>query len=253
MKLKPLELLLGLGALLLLFGKRSASRSSSKVNEMTFSGQLFTKNADFDAKVMVIATDIAGEGAKQEKIERVFNYLMAHMKSESGLDPTAHVNYNRKTKKFSYGLTGTDTIYDGVGEDTRTIGGGLFGLMRRWCNPPICSVPFDSFMLLSDLEQLDCFHNSIKPYRGKINSFADMRMTGFSPKFVGSAPSRVLYADDPLNPKDAYSANYFADTNKNGKIEAGELYDKWNANYNKWTAKAVKSGKPIQVTTASGK
>ena len=198
------------------------------MNEKTLEGQIFTVSEAFDNKVYEIA----------KLLQTDPNYIFAHFYSESGCNPRAHVNYS--DGKWTYGLTDVASI----GRATK--GGGLFGLMRQFCKPPIYSGSFEQFMLDSAVNQIEAFYQMVKRYTGKIHSFADVRMIGFAPKFLNATDATVMFIDKPGN-ADAYSANYMLDTNKNGSIEAGEVRVKWVNRWNKWVEATVKSGKPKQL------
>lgn len=213
----------------ILFVLSGGAKVVEKINEDTYDGQLYTVSEEFDKELQA--------GSKALGIDP--KHVEGHLYMESGLNPRAHVNF--QNGKWVYGLMDEASI------NSNTRGGGLFGLMKQFCKPPIWNGTFLEFMHASRIEQLRAFFRMIARYKNKIKTFSDMRMVGFAPKYLGASENTVMFRDDPDNPRDAYSANYWLDTDKNGSIEVDETTYKWKKAYNKMIANAKRHGGPKQI------
>jgi hypothetical protein len=152
-------------------------------------------SSEFSQRVIDIAREVKTDPS----------FLMTQFYGESRFLPQAHLNSDGKSR----------TDLASIGK--KTIGGGLFGLMRQWAKPAV-GVGFDTFILMTDLEQLEYARVFYGKAKGKLRTMNDVFIYTFYPKALGKADSYVI----GIKGEPAYDQNKQMDTDKDGVITKGE-------------------------------
>jgi len=121
-------------------------------------------------------------------------WLMAVMKTESGLNPQA-VNPTSNATGLIQFMPDTAA---GLGTST----GALFNM--------------------SNVEQLDYVERYLSAYKGKMHNFIDVYFAVFFPKAIGKPKSWTL-STDTLSASRIAQQNPIFDTNRNSKLTVGEV------------------------------
>lgn len=203
-------------------------------NLQPFEGQLFTFSKEFDAAVMSMAKRLMPHLKPQD----AFNIIMFNFWCESGIHAQAHVNPNPDKKSgFDFGL------HDRASINSKTHGGGLFGLIRKYADSYIPKgMVFEDWLQLDEMEQLKAAEKWLAPKAKYIKEPQDIRMVGFAPAKLGMDDDTALYIEGGK----AYKAHKNLDTNFDGIITLGEFekisIDKWN----KYVTKSKEKGSPLR-------
>lgn len=206
-------------------------------NPDPFEGQLFTVSDAIDDAFYEMGKETMPNIPPKEAL----NLGMFAAYSESGLNPQAHVNGpDVKGGKNKMGLTDRASI------GPKTIGGGLFGLMRRFAPAYIGDMTFEEWLNEDILGQLPAMRLWLKASKGRIKTPVDIRYWGFAPKYIGAKPGTIVYPEGSA----AVSANIWADTNGDGAISSEELAARWVTAWNKHVAYAKAHGGPRQMKAA---
>jgi len=148
----------------------------------------------FITKVLEIAEDVGTNPS----------WLMTQFWGERRFQPQANL---------TNGVSSADPLRIGK----KTIGGGLFGLMKQWSKPAL-GVNFYDFMKMTDLEQLDVAHKFYAKAKGKLKSMDDVFTYTFWPAALRSKSSFVLMTKGD----GVYEQNKQMDVRKVGFITKGD-------------------------------
>ncbi len=132
-------------------------------------------------------------------------FLMTQFYGESRFNPQAQLNSDGRSR----------TDWGSISK--KTIGGGLFGLMRQWAFPAL-GVKFDDFIQMTDLQQLEFARKFYLKAKGKLRTMNDVFTYTFFPKALGKPDSYII----AVRGEPAYDQNHQMDTDGSGKITKGE-------------------------------
>jgi hypothetical protein len=149
---------------------------------------------DFIKKVIEIADEVGTNPS----------WLMTQFWGESRFQPQANL---------TNGVSSNDPSRIGK----KTIGGGLFGLMKQWSKPAL-GVNFSDFMKMTDLEQLEVARKFYGKAKGKLKSMDDVFTYTFWPAALHKKSNYVLMRKGD----GVYEQNKQMDVRKVGYITKGD-------------------------------
>ena len=149
---------------------------------------------EFLAKVIEIA----------DEVDTNPSWLLTQFWGESRFNPQANL---------TNGVSSGDAARIGP----KTIGGGLFGLMKQWAKKAL-GIDFYDFMKMTALEQLEVARKFYAGGKGKLRSMNDVFMYTFWPAALGRKDSFVLMRRGD----GVYEQNKQMDTTGDGVITKGE-------------------------------
>jgi hypothetical protein len=125
--------------------------------------------------------------------------------------------YGESRFKAQANLTAGKSSDDPARIGKKTIGGGLFGLMKQWAKPAL-GVDFYDFMKMTDLEQLEYARKFYGGAKGKLKSMDDVFTYTFWPAALRKPSSYVLMREGD----GIYEQNKQMDVRKVGYITKGD-------------------------------